>query len=340
MNSETVAPYLYLENWHYSIRMECLRKCLWYPESPLQFQWPPFGRYDDLVKGFAAMYSLFPWPGVPVWLIKLDIFQEFSRILLYSAHWEILTIPHKPRGQVVYGRKPVRAFGSLLLLRRWFLNGCCGNGPRHRVGEVPSSWRLQCHPVFTPWASEGKACVRLIPRSGPGTWPHVPLFCLSVRFGHATRHMRSSFPDQGSNPCPLQWKQGVLTMGPPRKSPVVVFIFFHSLKIRHVEVTVAASYLGTEASTVTEAVVSRWEHCHLMKYHVWSAFLGALADRNAHDGREGCVDRLIIARRTQLVGYSVRFKTWGLPISEAPAVSPVDGPIPSPHLWDWALGSV
>ena len=103
MNSETVAPHLYLENWHYSIRMEWLRKCLWYPESPLQFQRPSFGRYDDLVKGFAAMYSLFPWPGVPVWLIILDIFQEFSRILLCSVRWEILTIPHKPRGQVVYG---------------------------------------------------------------------------------------------------------------------------------------------------------------------------------------------------------------------------------------------
>ena len=121
MNSEAVAPQLYLENWHYPIRMECLRKCLWYPESPLRFQQPPFGRYDDLVKGFAAVYSLSSWPGVPVWLIKVDIFQEFSRILLCSTHLDILTIPHKPRGQVVYGREPVRAVGSLLFLMRWFL---------------------------------------------------------------------------------------------------------------------------------------------------------------------------------------------------------------------------
>ena len=28
----------------------------------------------------------------------------------------------------------------------------------------------------------------------------------------------SSFPDQGSNPCPLQWKLGVLTVGPPGDS--------------------------------------------------------------------------------------------------------------------------
>ena len=27
-----------------------------------------------------------------------------------------------------------------------------------------------------------------------------------------------NFPDQGSNPCPLQWKHGVLTTGPPGKS--------------------------------------------------------------------------------------------------------------------------
>ena len=31
----------------------------------------------------------------------------------------------------------------------------------------------------------------------------------------ATPHSMQNFPDQGSNPCPLQWKQGVLTTGPP-----------------------------------------------------------------------------------------------------------------------------
>ena len=30
--------------------------------------------------------------------------------------------------------------------------------------------------------------------------------------------MRDLVPNQGSNPCPLQWKCGVLTTGPPRKS--------------------------------------------------------------------------------------------------------------------------
>ena len=129
--------------------------------------------------------------------------------------------------------------------------------------------------------------------------------CLSVCLGHATRHVGSSFPDLGSNPCPLQWKQGVLTTGPPGKSPVIVFIVENKTR----EFTVAASYLGSAGSTVQEAVVARWECCCLMKYYVWSAFLGALADRSPHDDSEGCVDRLIIARRTQLVSYRVRFKT-------------------------------
>ena len=38
---------------------------------------------------------------------------------------------------------------------------------------------------------------------------------------HSLRDLSS--PDQGSNPCPLQWKHRVLTTGPPgksRKSPV------------------------------------------------------------------------------------------------------------------------
>ena len=37
-------------------------------------------------------------------------------------------------------------------------------------------------------------------------------------FGRNTQHAGSQFPDQGSNPCPLQWKRRVLTIGLPRKS--------------------------------------------------------------------------------------------------------------------------
>ena len=37
-------------------------------------------------------------------------------------------------------------------------------------------------------------------------------------FGRTSRHVGSQFPDQGSNPCPLQWKFPVLTNGPAGKS--------------------------------------------------------------------------------------------------------------------------
>ena len=35
---------------------------------------------------------------------------------------------------------------------------------------------------------------------------------------HASQHVESYFPDQGSNPCLLHWKLKVLITGPPRKS--------------------------------------------------------------------------------------------------------------------------
>ena len=34
------------------------------------------------------------------------------------------------------------------------------------------------------------------------------------------QHVGSQFPNQGSNPCPLHWVLGVLTTGPPGKSPL------------------------------------------------------------------------------------------------------------------------
>ena len=37
--------------------------------------------------------------------------------------------------------------------------------------------------------------------------------------GRAAQCAGSYFPDQGSNPCSLQWKCGVLTTGLPGKSP-------------------------------------------------------------------------------------------------------------------------
>ena len=39
-------------------------------------------------------------------------------------------------------------------------------------------------------------------------------------FGHTMWHLGSWFPDQGWNPCPLHWKHGVWTTGPPGKFPL------------------------------------------------------------------------------------------------------------------------
>ena len=46
------------------------------------------------------------------------------------------------------------------------------------------------------------------------------LFLFSLFFfpGHATQHVGSSFPAQGLNSCPLQWKSSVLTTGLPGKT--------------------------------------------------------------------------------------------------------------------------
>ena len=45
------------------------------------------------------------------------------------------------------------------------------------------------------------------------------IFFLAVLFGM----WDLSFPNQGSNPCPLQWEHGVLTTGPPGKSLACTF---------------------------------------------------------------------------------------------------------------------
>ena len=44
-------------------------------------------------------------------------------------------------------------------------------------------------------------------------------------FGHTTWRAGSQFPNQGSNPNPLQWQCGVLTTGLPEKS-LISFYFF------------------------------------------------------------------------------------------------------------------
>ena len=46
-----------------------------------------------------------------------------------------------------------------------------------------------------------------------------------LSFAHALRYSGSYFPEQGSNPCPLQQKPGVPTTGPPEKSLYVLITF-------------------------------------------------------------------------------------------------------------------
>ena len=43
-------------------------------------------------------------------------------------------------------------------------------------------------------------------------------------FGCTAWHAGSWFPDQGLNPCPLQWKWGVLITGPPGKSLNILYL--------------------------------------------------------------------------------------------------------------------
>ena len=54
-----------------------------------------------------------------------------------------------------------------------------------------------------------------------------------IYLGHTTWRVGSWFPDQGLNPCPLPWRHGVPTTGPPGKalSLVFLFIFFFNLEL-------------------------------------------------------------------------------------------------------------
>lgn len=56
--------------------------------------------------------------------------------------------------------------------------------------------------------------------SGSGTILFYYYFILF--FGHTSRLLESQFPDQGSNPGPLQWTLVVLTPGPLGNSPGTV----------------------------------------------------------------------------------------------------------------------
>ena len=85
------------------------------------------------------------------------------------------------------------------------------------VGKTP--WRRKWHPapVFLPEESHGQ-------KSLEGYSPLVIFFNLSCDC--TTWHAGSYFSKQGSNPCPLLWKHGILTIWSPGKS-LEIHIFWN-----------------------------------------------------------------------------------------------------------------
>lgn len=59
------------------------------------------GSSDDLVRELAALYSLLPVAGMPVCMIPLDTFQQVENSPISDTLLDVLTVPRKPRGQVV-----------------------------------------------------------------------------------------------------------------------------------------------------------------------------------------------------------------------------------------------
>ena len=63
------------------------------------------------------------------------------------------------------------------------------------------------------------------------------LFYFIYFFGCTVRLVGSWFPDQGSNPCPPQWKHRVLTTGLPGNSQGIIIIYILKMKkLRHRDV--------------------------------------------------------------------------------------------------------
>ena len=66
-------------------------------------------------------------------------------------------------------------------------------------------------------------------------------FLFFLLFGCIVRHMGSQFPNQGSNPHPLQWKHRVSTTGPPGKSQNLFPCLFQLLVVAYTPWPIATS---------------------------------------------------------------------------------------------------
>ena len=76
--------------------------------------------------------------------------------------------------------------------------------PRERgLNSDMSLWKL-CLPPNYMWFKSYELQVMSLKREREN---------FSFSFRHTERHPGSQFPDQGLNPCPLQWKRHVLTTG-------------------------------------------------------------------------------------------------------------------------------
>ena len=69
-------------------------------------------------------------------------------------------------------------------------------------------------------------------RGVPVSYFFQSFFFILVFLGYAMHHAGSSFPNQGSKPCPLHWEHEVLTTGPPGKSLSCLIFIKTNGKIR------------------------------------------------------------------------------------------------------------
>ena len=99
---------------------------------------------------------------------------------------------------------------------KFFTSWATGKSPGLSIQDLV----LPTHPLpfkvlLKPWNSDGTYRPGLKASRNPD-WDLNPWFVLFC--GCAIQHVRSQFPDQGLNLCPLHWKHGVLITGPPGKS--------------------------------------------------------------------------------------------------------------------------
>ena len=108
-----------------------------------------------------------------------------------------------------------------LLLCVWFFT-------ISHVNEI--IWLCFCVWLMLAWCPPGSSMLWQM-AGFPSWWlNNISCVCVSddpfLLFGRTEWHVASYFPDQGSNPCPLQWKHGLPTTELPGKA-LQHFCFIH-----------------------------------------------------------------------------------------------------------------